>query len=210
MGNFTLQTGPCSFLYLHIGPWEITFPLLLCFFSLAPYLLPCRLLLSLLSRAGRRRAERARAAGQAARAGGRPHAGRCAARRRRALERAARAAGRGRSGGSRRAGDADWRAQAGAEPGRRAGGVRPRRKGDGAGWPRQRVWGPAGGSASERRRSALAQAMAVRGAGGPVSGARCGVGAGLRWASLGGGRGRQAREWLRLVRLGRAQRAGAA
>jgi hypothetical protein len=34
MGNIVLQTGPCSFLYLRIGPWEISFPLLLC--SLIP------------------------------------------------------------------------------------------------------------------------------------------------------------------------------
>jgi hypothetical protein len=39
-GNFVLQTCPCSFLYLRIGPWGKLFILLLCFFS------PCRLLLS--------------------------------------------------------------------------------------------------------------------------------------------------------------------
>jgi hypothetical protein len=34
MGNFVLQTGPCSFQKSHISPWEISFPLLLC--SLIP------------------------------------------------------------------------------------------------------------------------------------------------------------------------------
>jgi hypothetical protein len=34
MGNFALQTSPCSFLKLRISPWEISFPLLLC--SLIP------------------------------------------------------------------------------------------------------------------------------------------------------------------------------
>jgi hypothetical protein len=38
MGNFALQTGPCSSLILRISPWGIPFPLLLCFFSLAPIL----------------------------------------------------------------------------------------------------------------------------------------------------------------------------
>jgi hypothetical protein len=30
MGNLTLQKGPCSFLNLHISPWEVLFPFLLC------------------------------------------------------------------------------------------------------------------------------------------------------------------------------------
>jgi hypothetical protein len=38
MGNFVLQIGPCSSLILRISPWGIPFPLLLCFFSLAPIL----------------------------------------------------------------------------------------------------------------------------------------------------------------------------
>jgi hypothetical protein len=39
MGNFALQTGPCSFLKLRISPWGVSFPFLLYFFS------PWRLLL---------------------------------------------------------------------------------------------------------------------------------------------------------------------
>jgi hypothetical protein len=34
MGNFVLQIGSCSFLYLRKGPWEILFPFLLCSSSL--------------------------------------------------------------------------------------------------------------------------------------------------------------------------------
>jgi hypothetical protein len=33
MRNFVLQTGPCSFLYLRIGPWGKLFILLLCSFN---------------------------------------------------------------------------------------------------------------------------------------------------------------------------------
>jgi hypothetical protein len=36
MGNFALQTSPCSFLKLHISPWGIPFIFLLCSLSLSP------------------------------------------------------------------------------------------------------------------------------------------------------------------------------
>jgi hypothetical protein len=42
MGNYALQKGPCSFLNLPISPWEVSFPLLLCFSSPWCFLILCR------------------------------------------------------------------------------------------------------------------------------------------------------------------------
>jgi hypothetical protein len=203
MGNFALQTSPCSFLKSRISPWEISFPFLLCslitgaliFFptgsNIQTYLcfLPLSLCFPFLSR------QRAAAAGL-----GRAHAAVAAAgelcgwRLQIQAEAHGRWAARASSNGPRQC--AARRGRAGAADARRGSGAGAGSAGGGAlGWRAQRL-----GSARGRAERA---ARLARGAGEGGAGA---ARAGASWRAQGGAHAASggAREQVRR----RAERSG--
>jgi hypothetical protein len=166
MGNFVLQTGPCSFLYLRIGPWGNLFILLLYFFSpLASlfFFLPhrrmlCQIPFSLLllhQALGRRRA----CAGGRARGSRRAGSGGCSANQQ---ARARSGVGSAALGGPRQgAAGPGKRGQAtagGGEPGVRALQAQNGARGSASGRASQRGADPSGGRRASRRKDGKAKA----------------------------------------------------